>query len=144
MTNCEEFIFESKPTMMIVSTPEVPQQCGNENGVEWSKLSKTQKKKSKAKAKIQNVKQLLNDCDQTSTLKITLQQNDKIDTKELDQHDFTFASMLIQKPTINISPEDSLISAIQEVIDKVLGHIKINDDDVVSVLKVVNDRGMED
>ena len=79
MTNREEFILESKPTMVTVETPEVPQQCGIETGVEWSKLSKTQKKKSKAKAKINYVNQMLKDSDQTKLLDISLQQNDKID-----------------------------------------------------------------
>ena len=82
MTNREEFIFESKPTMVTVETPEVPQQCGIETGVELSKLSKTQKKKSKAKAKINNVNQMLKDSDQYKLFDIPLQQNDKIDIKK--------------------------------------------------------------
>ena len=35
-------------------------------GVDCSKLSKTQKKKAKAKAKIQNINQIIKECDQTN------------------------------------------------------------------------------
>jgi len=35
MSNKEEFIFESTPSMVTVSTPEIPQQCGNVTGVDW-------------------------------------------------------------------------------------------------------------
>ena len=56
------------------------------------------------------------------------------------QQDF----LLKQKPIIKVTIEDSLIKALQEVIDKVLGHIKLNDDDIESVLKVVNGREMKD
>jgi len=50
LTNKEEFLTESEPTILTKSTPEIPQQCGS-IGVEWSNLSKTQKKRLKAKIK---------------------------------------------------------------------------------------------
>ena len=58
MSNKEEFLFESTPSMVTISTPEIPQQCGNVTGVDWSKLTKTQKKKFKTKSKIKNVNQM--------------------------------------------------------------------------------------
>ena len=51
MSNKEEFIFESTPSMVTVSTPEIPQQCGKLSVEDWSCLSKTQKKRMKAKMK---------------------------------------------------------------------------------------------
>ena len=51
MTNKDEFIIESMPIMQTNTTSEVPQKCGNVIGVELSNLSKTHKKKMKAKAK---------------------------------------------------------------------------------------------
>ena len=55
MTNKDEFNIESKPVMQNNPMLEVPQQCGNGTGVEWSKLIKTQKKKVKAKNKIKSI-----------------------------------------------------------------------------------------
>ena len=48
--NKKEFVTEFMPTILTESTPEIPLKCGN-IGVEWSSLSKTQKKRMKAKAK---------------------------------------------------------------------------------------------
>ena len=50
LTIKKEFLIESEPTILTKSTPEIPQQCGS-IGVEWSNLSKTQKKRMKAKNK---------------------------------------------------------------------------------------------
>ena len=55
MKNKDEFIIESKPIMQTNTTPEVPQKCGSVIGVELSNLSKTQKKKMKAKAKEKSI-----------------------------------------------------------------------------------------
>jgi len=60
MTNKEEFYNESMHPCLINTTPIIPRQCGTE-GVEWSSLSKTQKKKLKTKAKINVMNNLLND-----------------------------------------------------------------------------------
>ena len=50
LTNNKEFLTESEPTLLTKSTPEIPQPRGS-IGVEWSSLSKTQKKRMKAKVK---------------------------------------------------------------------------------------------
>ena len=50
LTIKKEFLIESEPTILTKSTPEIPQQCGS-IGVEWSNLSKTRKKRMKAKNK---------------------------------------------------------------------------------------------
>ena len=53
-------------------------------------------------------------------------------------------SMIDQKPNITLTHDDPLIIAIQEVVQIQLGHIKLNDDDIKSVVKIVNDRRMKD
>ena len=60
MTNKEEFLYESMHPYLVNTTPIIPHQCGSE-GVEWSSLSKTQKKKLKTKTKINVMNTLLND-----------------------------------------------------------------------------------
>ena len=50
LSNKKEFLSESEPTILTKSTPEIPQPSGS-IGVEWSSLSKTQKKRMKAKVK---------------------------------------------------------------------------------------------
>ena len=47
-----------------------------------------------------------------------------------------------QKPSVKITSQDSLISVILDVIDKEFGHKKLNEDDVTSVIKIINDREM--
>ena len=51
-TNKNEFVTEFVPTILTESTPEIPQQCGCIGVDNWSSLSKTQKKRQKAKFKI--------------------------------------------------------------------------------------------
>jgi len=53
-------------------------------------------------------------------------------------------TMLDQKPSIKISFEDSLVIGIQEVIDEHLGHVSLSDDEILNVIKKVNDKEAKD
>ena len=53
-------------------------------------------------------------------------------------------AMLEQKPTIKINIDDPLITALEIVIDEQLGHVKLNKDEILSVIKVVNDEDLKD
>ena len=48
------------------------------------------------------------------------------------------------KPSINATNDDPLTISIQEVIEKQLGHVKLNDEEIKSVVQVVNDRDLKD
>ena len=50
-------------------------------------------------------------------------------------------SLKNKKPSINVTHDDPLINSIQEVIEKQLGHVKLNDKEIKSVVLVVNDTG---
>ena len=52
--------------------------------------------------------------------------------------------MLEQQPIIKINLDESLIAAIEEVIDEQLGQVKLSKDDILSVIKEVNDKEMKD
>lgn len=53
-------------------------------------------------------------------------------------------SMENKKPSINITHYDPLITSIQEVIEIQLGHVKLNEEEIKSVVQVVNDRDLKD
>ena len=70
-------------------------------------------------------------------------EEDKMQTKSKNQFGNTFAQheeLMNQKPSVKITSQDSLISVILDVIDKEFGHKKLNEDDVTSVIKIINDR----
>ena len=48
------------------------------------------------------------------------------------------------KPAIMITKEDTLIRALQEVIDKVLSHAKLEEDDIDDVIRLICGRYMKD
>ena len=48
------------------------------------------------------------------------------------------------KPSINATNDDPLTISIQEVIEKQLDHLKLNDEEIKSVVQVVNDRDLKD
>ena len=52
--------------------------------------------------------------------------------------------MLEQKTAIKINIDDPLITALEVVIDEQLGYVKLSKDDILSVIKVVNDEDMKD
>ena len=49
-----------------------------------------------------------------------------------------------QLPSIIITAQDPLISAIHDVIDEQLRHVKLKDEDIISVIKIINERIMKD
>ena len=92
---------------LINTTPIIPQQCGSE-GVEWSSLSKTQKKKLKTKAKINVMNNLLID-DSTIQEGNKKTQSDN-PVKDCIEKDVT------PKPLFKMTFEDPLISVIENVL----------------------------
>ena len=54
------------------------------------------------------------------------------------------SAMLDKNPTININCNDTLIIALEDVIFEQLGHIKLSNDDIIDVVKVINDIIMKD
>ena len=53
-------------------------------------------------------------------------------------------AMLEKKPTFYINCNDTLIIALQDVILEHIGQIKLSNDDIIDVVKVINDEDMKD
>ena len=140
MSNKEEFIFESTPSMVTVSTPEIPQQCGNVTGVDWSKLTRTQKKKFKTKSKIKNVNQILKDSDQIWKSEMPLLPNNNIDINEKTMQNAPdsnpFAVLLL--PECKLTTQDTLISATQDLIKEQLGFVKLDENEIIPIIEMIN------
>ena len=115
-------------SMTIASTC-ISRQCDNLRVDEWSNLSKNQKKRLKAKSSGKTI-------------------NKGINKEICELKDNVFAkheALRNQSPTmIIITAQDPLIIAIHDVIDEQFGHVKLKDEDIISVVKIVNDRNMKD
>ena len=163
----EEFMEpEFMQTTMVESTPSIPKQCEKIQGVDdYQNLSKTQKKKKRAKYnKDKNASAIkIFEINEVDMIKSTSKFNKEKDASEIKSFEVNEAesmnntsknkevnlfkqqfTMLDQKPSIKISFEDSLVKGIQEVIDEHLGHVSLSDDDILSVIKKVNDKKAKD
>ena len=118
------------------SSPNIPQQCGNNKaGVDWSSLSKTQKKRAKAKIKDKN--------NVSTDAKDSITKVEPIVQTKFSVNPFTEHSLKVQSlPKITIN--DPLITAIQNIIDHQLGTAKLNQEELTSMVDHVNGLGMPD
>jgi hypothetical protein len=123
MMNKEEFLYESTPSCLISTTPIIPQQCGKE-GVEWSSLSRTQKKNLKTKAKINIMNNLLND-------ESIIQEGNKKTQCDNPVKDYVEKDVN-SKPIM--TPDDPVISKIKKLLVTVFDECKINDADIINIV----------
>lgn len=121
LTDKGEFISESMHTIVTKSSPVIPQQCGNKNGVDWSSLSRTQKKKMKAKTKVEDSK------DAVITCKTTEELGEMVGNPFAKQYDL---------PRLTL--HDPLILSLQKIIDEQLGTVKLDDKEVEIIIVCVN------
>ena len=119
---------ESVHNTLTESSPEIPQQCAND-GVDWSSLCKTQKKR--AKAKIKNI---------VSKEDIESATHDKPDlTQPSNNGPDKLAGNLFKdehqrRKVFKITIDESLISTIQNVIDHQLKIVKLDDEELTSIV----------
>ena len=145
MRTKDEFVNESQlepincnEELLLNNIPDGTREVDDES----MQLSKSQKRKRAKKKK------------EDAILATILEQDKKEDTKTSNNKcDNLFAickfekidmAMCDPKPKIIISHDDPLIDAFHEVIETQLGHIKLNDQDVKSVIQFVNDRNLTD
>jgi len=138
-TNKGEFVTESEPTKTTLTTPAILQQCGKDiqstvyNGVEWSNLSQTQKKKIKAKIKIQLITNELKDINLKAPESKSLKTNDPI-------NDHIETNCIIPKLIFN----DPLVVTIQNLLDLNFNGCTLKKEDIENVIADVNSIGAPD
>ena len=141
---------ESMEHTITKSSTLIPHHCGNLSVDEQSSLSKTQKKRLKAKSKGKGINKGVNSQSNDNMLCndpqcIELPEINFVYHKPNNKANlFKHMYMKDQKPSITLTHDDPLIIAIQEVVQIQLGHIKLDDDGIKSVVKIVNDRHMKD
>lgn len=98
-------------------------------GVDCSKLSKTQKKKAKAKAKIQNINQIIKEGEQT------------INTNPLP----VISDQLGKTKTIpKLKFDDPLFSSLTTAVNLRLGTLSLSIKDAEKITNAINDRTIND
>jgi hypothetical protein len=125
MTNKEEFLHESHESMEHTMTDPstiIPHQCGNLSVDEYSSLSKTQKKKLKAKSKGKSINKGV-----------------KSESKE---HTSSKEPISIDLPKMNL--DDPLIAKVQSIIEHELKIDKLSEEEISSIVDVVNGENIPD
>ena len=123
---------ESSPTIMTTDSTIIPQQCGNLSVEDWSNLSKTQKKKLKAKSKGKSINKGVKNVEISS----------KDITPQVNQLKFNPFNLDPSLPRITLN--DPLINSIQDIIDEELELSKLHDEELVLIIDIVNARNIPD
>lgn len=105
-------------------------------------LSRNQKRKRAKKRKVEvllaTISEEMKEEEFDNTLESKIEFPNKVNVFAQNQ------ALMDQLPCIVITSQDPLVTGIQTVIDNELGYVKLSEENVQEVIKIVNDRKMKD